>query len=67
MLRKYIFDPSHVIDLSSIEVKKGAKYIERPIRILDRKVKKLRTKEIPLVKVQWNHHNEDEATWEVES
>lgn len=67
MLRKYISDPSHVIDLSGIEVKKGTKYIERPVRILDRKVKKLRTKEISLVKVQWNHHNEDEASWEVES
>ena len=27
----------------------------------------LRTKEIPIVKVQWKHHNEREASWELES
>ncbi|WMV58887.1 hypothetical protein MTR67_052272 [Solanum verrucosum] len=35
-----------------------------PIVILDRDVRKLRTKEIKSVKVQWKHRLVEEATWE---
>ena len=41
-------------------------YVEEPIAILDRQVRKLRSKKIPLVKVLWNHYGEEEATWEFE-
>ena len=64
MLRKYIRDPTHVIDYQDIEVNENATFNERPVRILNRGVKTLRTKEIPLVKVQWKHHDENEALWE---
>jgi hypothetical protein len=37
-----------------------------PIKIADRKMKRLRTKEIPLVKVIWNEATGD-TTWELES
>ncbi|CAA3000406.1 Hypothetical predicted protein, partial [Olea europaea subsp. europaea] len=37
-----------------------------PIRILDQKVHKLRNKEIQLVKIQWNNHEIEEATWKRE-
>nr|XP_025887758.1 uncharacterized protein LOC104648458 isoform X3 [Solanum lycopersicum]XP_025887759.1 uncharacterized protein LOC104648458 isoform X3 [Solanum lycopersicum] len=40
---------------------------EEPIAILDRQVRKLRTKEIASVKVQWKHRSVREATWETES
>ena len=36
-------------------------------RVLDREKNKLRNKEIPLVKIQWKHHDEGEALWELES
>ncbi|MCI83455.1 hypothetical protein A2U01_0104731, partial [Trifolium medium] len=36
------------------------------VKIADRKMKRLRTKEIPLVKVIWNEATRD-ATWELES
>ena len=41
-------------------------YVEKPIAILDRQVRRLRSKEISLVKVLWSHHGEEEATWEFE-
>ena len=41
-------------------------YIERPISILDRKMKALRNKEVKLVKVQWQHRKGSEWTWEPE-
>ena len=44
-----------------------ATYEEIPIHILDRKEQVLRTKTIPLVKVLWQHHGVEEATWELEA
>ncbi|WMV09825.1 hypothetical protein MTR67_003210 [Solanum verrucosum] len=44
---------------------KDLQYEEEPIAILDRDVRKLRTKEIKSVKVQWKHHPIEEATSEI--
>ena len=35
--------------------------------ILAREVKPLRNKQVPLVKVLWQHHGMEEATWELEA
>ena len=40
---------------------------EEPRAILDREVKQLQNKQVPLVKVLWKHHGMKEATWEPES
>ncbi|KAA3484405.1 reverse transcriptase [Gossypium australe] len=64
MLRRYRSDPSHVITLSEIEIRSDISYEEQSIRILAREVKELRNKKIPLVKVLWNRHGIEEATWE---
>jgi hypothetical protein len=66
MLRKYLPDPTHVLTLPEVEVDEHLIMEERPIRILDKDIRKLRSKEIPLVKVQWQNHTSEEATWEVE-
>ena len=39
-------------------------YDEEPKAILAREVKQLRNKQVPLVKVLWQHHGMEEATWE---
>ncbi|KAL5578816.1 hypothetical protein UlMin_011258 [Ulmus minor] len=51
MLRKYISNPSHVLERESIEVREDLTYEEQPVQILDRKDKTLHNKVIPLVKV----------------
>ena len=66
MLRKYLPDPTHVLKLPEVEVDEQLTIEERPIQILDKDTRKLRSKEIPLVKVQWQNHTIEEATWEVE-
>ena len=66
MLRKYLLDESHVLQPQAIEVDSQMSYIEKPITVVDRQVQKLRSKEIPSVKVIWNHHGENEVTWELE-
>ena len=41
-------------------------YEEESVKILDRKVKMLRAKTIPMVKILWKYHEMREATWETE-
>ena len=41
-------------------------YEEEPIAILDRQVRKLRSKEIVSIKVLWRNQKVEEATWELE-
>ncbi|KAL0541249.1 hypothetical protein IC582_021291 [Cucumis melo] len=66
MLRKYVPDPSHVVDYEPLEIDENLSYVEQPVEVLAREVKTLRNKEIPLVKVLWRNHRVDEATWERE-
>ncbi|XP_071928130.1 uncharacterized protein [Coffea arabica] len=64
--RKYYPDPSHVLQLEGIEVDETLSYEEGPVKILEREVKELRNKKIPLVKILWRNHGLEEATWELE-
>ncbi|XP_073019435.1 uncharacterized protein [Primulina eburnea] len=69
-LRKYIPDPSHVLEVEPLVIEgnlgEELKYEEVPIRIVDAKEQVLRRRITPYVKVQWSNHTEREATWEVE-
>ncbi|KAL0558819.1 hypothetical protein IC582_003401 [Cucumis melo] len=66
MLRKYVPDPSHVVDYEPLGIDGNLSYVEQPVEVLAREVKTLRNKEIPLVKVLWRNHRVEEATWERE-
>jgi hypothetical protein len=41
-------------------------YTEYPIKIIDSLTRVTKNKVIKMCKVQWSHHEEDEATWERE-
>ncbi|KAL5537943.1 hypothetical protein UlMin_045730 [Ulmus minor] len=62
MLRKYISNPSHVLEYEPIEVHEDLTHEEQPVQILDQKEKTLHNKVIPLVKVLWQNHKVEEAT-----
>ncbi|KAL0534136.1 hypothetical protein IC582_028417 [Cucumis melo] len=66
MLRKYVSDPSHVVDYEPLEIDENLSYTEQPVEVLAREVKMLRNRMIPLVKVLWWNHRVEEATWERE-
>ena len=67
MLRKYIQDESHVIDLGRVTIREDATFVVTPVRIQDKSTKQLRKKSVDLVKVLWSQHDEGDATWELES
>ncbi|KAL0533347.1 hypothetical protein IC582_030166 [Cucumis melo] len=66
MLRKYVSDPSHVVDYEPLEIDENLSYTEQPVEVLAREVKMLWNREIPLVKVLWRNHRVEEATWKRE-
>ncbi|KAL4339467.1 hypothetical protein GQ457_08G028290 [Hibiscus cannabinus] len=66
MLRKYRSDPSHLLEPKHVELNLDLTYEEEPVMILDREVKRLRNKNVSLVKVLWRNHKVEEATWEPE-
>ncbi|XP_052482984.1 uncharacterized protein LOC128036141 [Gossypium raimondii] len=66
MLRRYRFDPTHIVSVEEIEVRPDLTFEEGPVQRLDHEVKVLRKKSIPLVKVLWYNHSSEEATWELE-
>ena len=66
MLRKYVADPTHVVDFEPLYINENLSYEEQPVEILAREVKMLHNRGIQLVKVlSWNHGAE-EATWKKE-
>ena len=64
-LRKYVSDPSHIIESDSIQVKENLSFEVKPIKILDSQVKQLCGRSIPMVKVLWDPFSID-STWEIE-
>ncbi|XP_073131819.1 uncharacterized protein [Henckelia pumila] len=55
MLRKYVANPSHVIRHEPVDWTPDLSYEEMPVQIFDRQVRRLRNREIPMVKVLWRN------------
>ncbi|XP_016676398.1 uncharacterized protein [Gossypium hirsutum] len=66
MLRRYRSDPTFIVPTEKVEVSPDLTFEEELVQILDRDVKVLRKKSVPLVKVLWQNHSSEEATWEPE-
>ena len=67
MLRRYRYDEYHILPIQDIQVQSDFTFDEEPKAILDREVKQLQNKQVPLVKVLWQHHGMEETTWKPES
>ncbi|XP_073151844.1 uncharacterized protein [Henckelia pumila] len=62
ILRKYVPNPSHVIRHEPVKWTPDLSYEEMPVQILDRQVRRLRNREIPIVKVLRSNQLVEEAT-----
>ncbi|CAN4084848.1 unnamed protein product [Withania somnifera] len=67
MLRRYMPDESHIIREDSVKLDDNLSFVEEPLMILTKEVRKLRSSEIQVVKVRWSHRSIKESTWEIES
>ncbi|GJU10214.1 putative reverse transcriptase domain-containing protein [Tanacetum coccineum] len=65
-LKKCLADASLHVPLDEIKVDKTLRFVEEPVEIMDREVKRLKRSKISLVKVRWNSKRGPEFTWERE-
>ncbi|GKC75693.1 hypothetical protein Tco_1126467, partial [Tanacetum coccineum] len=63
-LKKCLADANLYVPLDEIKVDKTLSFVEEPVEIMDREIKKLKRRKIALVKVKWNSKRGPEFTWE---
>ncbi|MCI46415.1 hypothetical protein A2U01_0067655, partial [Trifolium medium] len=64
-LRKFIPDSSVTMDLNSIELEPNMTF--QPVQFVDRDMRNLRNRSIPMVEVVWEGSPDGKATWELKS
>ncbi|GKC88541.1 hypothetical protein Tco_1149190, partial [Tanacetum coccineum] len=65
-LKKCFVDEPLAILLDEIQIDDKLNFIEEPVEIMDREVKRLKQRRILIVKVHWNLRRGSEFTWERE-
>ncbi|GJU25928.1 putative reverse transcriptase domain-containing protein [Tanacetum coccineum] len=61
----YYYEPLAVL-LEEIHIDDKLHFVEEPVEVMDREVKRLKQSRIPIVKVRWNSMRGPEFTWERE-
>ena len=67
LLKKYVYDTKDVIYWSLLQVKPKGEFSTEPLHILDKREVQLWKCTVVQLKVQSNHFEVDEATWENEA
>ncbi|GJR04932.1 hypothetical protein Tco_0527916, partial [Tanacetum coccineum] len=65
-LKKCLADANLHVPLDEIKVDKTLHFVEEPVEIIDREIKKLKHRKIVFVIVRWNLKRGPEFTWEHE-
>jgi hypothetical protein len=65
-LKKCLRVPEEQLPVKGLEVQEDLTYVEKPTQILETADRVTRRNTIRMCKVRWNHHSEEEATWERE-
>ncbi|GJS95691.1 putative reverse transcriptase domain-containing protein [Tanacetum coccineum] len=65
-LKKCYAEELLVVSLDGLHFDDKLQFVEEPVEIMDREVKRLKQSRIPLIKVRWNSKRGPEFTWERE-
>nr|GEX77216.1 putative reverse transcriptase domain-containing protein [Tanacetum cinerariifolium] len=63
-LKKCLADVNLHVPLKETKIVEGLCFVEEPIEVMDRDVKKLKKSKIPIVKVRWNSQRGPNFSWE---
>ncbi|GKF65504.1 hypothetical protein Tco_0192021, partial [Tanacetum coccineum] len=63
---KCLSDEPLAVPLDEIHIDDKLCFVEEPVEILDREIKRLKRSHIPIIKVRWNSKIGPEFTWERE-
>ncbi|GJY59765.1 putative reverse transcriptase domain-containing protein [Tanacetum coccineum] len=65
-LKKCYADEPLAFPLDGLHIDDKLYFVEEPVKIMDREVKRLKQSRIPIIKVRWNSRGGPEFTWERE-
>nr|GEX95205.1 reverse transcriptase domain-containing protein [Tanacetum cinerariifolium] len=65
-LKRCFVNDNVVIPSDEVQLDDKLHFVEEPVEIMDREVKRLKQSRIPIVKVRWNSRRGPEFTWERE-
>src|ERR671933_401633 len=65
-LKKCLADENLTIPLEDIQIDDQLHFVEEPVEVMEREIKKLKRTRIPIVKIRWNSRRGPEYTWERE-
>ncbi|GKE32956.1 hypothetical protein Tco_1452278 [Tanacetum coccineum] len=65
-LKKCYVDKPLAVPLDGLHFDDKLQFVEEPVKIMDREVKRLKQSHIPIIKVRWNSRRGPEFTWERE-
>nr|GEZ52449.1 putative reverse transcriptase domain-containing protein [Tanacetum cinerariifolium] len=65
-LKKCLSDEPLAISLDEVHIDDKLRFVEEPVEVMDREVKRLKQSCIAIIKVQWNSRRGPELTWERE-
>ncbi|GKB60336.1 putative reverse transcriptase domain-containing protein [Tanacetum coccineum] len=65
-LKKCYSDEPLAVPLEGLHIDDKLQFVEEPIKIMEREIKRLKQSHIPLIKVRWNSRRGPEFTWERE-
>ncbi|GJQ98166.1 hypothetical protein Tco_0009305 [Tanacetum coccineum] len=65
-LKKCYADEPLVVPLEGVHIDDTLQFVEEPVEIMEREIKRLKRSRIPLVKVCWNSRQGPKFTWERE-
>jgi hypothetical protein len=66
LLKRYIHDPTYMINWNLVQVEPEGEFKVEPLGILDRREITLQNRVVAQVKVQSKHFSPEEANWELE-
>nr|GEZ64909.1 putative reverse transcriptase domain-containing protein [Tanacetum cinerariifolium] len=65
-LKKCLSEEPLAIPLDELHIDDKLYFVEEPVKIMDREIKRLRQSRIQIIKVRWNFKRGPEFTWERE-
>nr|GEZ63164.1 putative reverse transcriptase domain-containing protein [Tanacetum cinerariifolium] len=65
-LKKCYADEPLAMPLEGVHIDDTLQFVEEPVKIMEREIKRLKRSQIPLVKVRWKSRRGPEFTWERE-
>ncbi|GKF95019.1 hypothetical protein Tco_0284719, partial [Tanacetum coccineum] len=63
-LKRFYVEEPLAVSLDGLHFDDKFQFVEEPVEIMDREVKRLKRSRIPLIKVRWNSKRGPEFTWE---